>query len=291
MQVLLSVTCDVTCAGPFLPSCCSFLFYTSPKNLFVFILPDKSCIQMSMRRLHARHLDLLAMLNRNRTIYNVNRARGSRPYVRSTISSCALLQEQSCLRTYSTTCTKYLGIRHDPQCSYWGTTMLRQNQPNPRLMSTHATAKGVKKSPKNERVKPEVHHVEVKIRDSNNKWEKVKTIFTQQRAGNDGVGRACERWLWISFSGSEPTKKELALEWPREKQDYRPRTLQDRMRCEMFETYDVMEKIGENGRRFWRDSTKRPAGGTFEQRYRQWEETTREDVEIVVTQRLMERDW
>lgn len=214
-----------------------------------------------MKRVHTRHLGLLGRLSCNRTIYSVNRARGSGPYVGSTVSSCAMLQERSC-RTSSTTYTKDLGIRHDPHRSYLATTMFRQNQQNPRLISKHATEEGVEQPPENERFgrSPEVHSVEVKRKGRNTGWESVKAIFTQQRANKDGEGRACQRRVWISFSGSEPTEEELALEWPQDKQKDVRRKLRDMREHQCFDgpsEFTVTEKRGEDGRRFWRETTKR----------------------------------
>ena len=185
--------------------------------------------------------------------------------------------------------------------------MLRQNQQNLRLMSTHATEEdveqppqngGVDRSPevhmqnpglssthiteecveqpppKNEGVDrfPQVHHVLVKRKGRNNDWEKVKTIFTQQRARNDSVGRACQRRVWISFSGSEPTKEELALGWPQDKQEVVRGKLCDRKEHEIYDDdwdVTVTEKKGEDGRRFWRETRKRLAD-EVEQEFVNW---------------------
>ena len=173
--------------------------------------------------------------------------------------------------------------------------MLRQNQQNLRLISTHAIQDGVKQFPKDKRVSrpPEVHYVQVNRRGRYTDWESVKAIFTQQRARDDSHGHACERWLWISFSGSEPTEEELALEWPREKQAYVPRTLKDNMNYDFDPFYDVTEKTGENGRRFWRETFKRTSPGTFEETCRWWEAWMREKTlrRHLRERTLMERDW
>ena len=276
-----------------------------PKNPFIFIHPDESCIQMSMQRLHTHGLDLLGRLSCNRTIYHVNRTRGSGPYVGSTISSCAVLQEQSYIRTSGTTYTKSLGIRHDPHCSYLGTTMLRQKQQNPELMSMHATEEGVEQPPENEWVDrfpevhyvevrkgrnaewesvhvPEVHNVEVKRKGRNTGWETVKAIFTQQRAPGDG--RARQRRVWISFSGSEPTKEELALGWPQDKQVFTQRKLRDWKEHSGPSELKVTEKSGENGRRFWRETTKRL---TDDEEWRDW---MREEGNFAEMERIMKKD-
>ena len=233
---------------------------------------------MSIQLLHARHLGLLGRLGCNRTIFHVNRARGSGPHVGSTISSCAVLQEQSIFRTSSTTCTKNLGIRHDPQCSYLATTMLRQNQRNCRPISTHATEEGVGRPTYDEWIdrfahKPEVHNVDVLCNGRNNGWESVDAVFMQQPANNDSNGRACQRRVWIGFSGSEPTKEELALGWPQDKQMVARRTLlldwkEHKYYGGPFE-FRVSEKRGENGRRFWRETKKQL---TDEEECREWKQ-------------------
>ena len=215
-----------------------------------------------MQLLHARHSGLLGRLSCNRTIYHVNRAHGSGPHVGSTISSCAVLQEQSYLRTSGTTYTKSLPIRHDPHRSYLATTMLQKDQQNVRLISTHATEESVEQPPQNKRVDrlPEVHHVWVKNTGKVYEWESVMAIFTQQPARNDREGRACQRRLWISYDGSEPTEEELALGWPQDKQKAVRRKVWDKKEHQRYavpQEFTVTEKIGENGRRFWRETTKR----------------------------------
>ena len=80
--------------------------------------------------------------------------------------------------------------------------MLRQNQRNFWLSSTHATEEGVGRPVDNEwidRFPPEieVHDVEVKRKGRNTGWESVKVIYRGQRAKDDSDGP-----LAIGGSGS-----------------------------------------------------------------------------------------
>ena len=176
--------------------------------------------------------------------------------------------------------------------------MLRQNQRNFRLISTHVTEEGVGQPTDNEwidRSSPEVEvrNVEVKRKGRNTGWESVKAIYRGQRARDDSEGRACQRRVWISISGSEPTEEELALEWPKERQVYTQGRLRDREEHEIYNGDDplelkVTEKTGENGRRFWRETTKtlidEECGG-------QWREWMREEGFDIEIGRLMRKDW
>ena len=176
--------------------------------------------------------------------------------------------------------------------------MLRQNQRNFRLISVHATPEGVEQPTDNEWIdrsspKVEVHNVEVKRKGRNTGWERVKAMYRGQRTGDNCNGRAFQRRVWISISGSEPTEEELALGWPKERQVYTQGRLRDGEEYEFFEHNDPLEfkvtmKTGENGRRFWRETTKSLADEGHDKKWREWMREEGFDVEIG---RLMQKDW
>ena len=110
-------------------------FFTRPLGSIYFWPPDGSCTQMSVQRFHRWRSGLLRMLSSSHTIYPLIRANSSGPYMGSTISSYAVLQEQSCLRISITTNFKSLGILHGPHDLYSATTMHQQNPQKVRLIS------------------------------------------------------------------------------------------------------------------------------------------------------------
>ena len=169
--------------------------------------------------------------------------------------------------------------------------MLRKKQQNPRLFSTRATEEDVEEPPEDEWEDrfPEVHKVEVKRKGRNTGWESLYAIFTQQLATNDSQGRACKRRVWISYSGGEPTKEELALGWPQEKQKVVRGKLRDEIEHKDYDgpsEFTVTEKRGENGRRFWRETTKEL---TDKEECRAWDEWMQEE-NLYDWERIMKKD-
>ena len=128
-------------------------------------------------------------------------------------------------------------------------------------------------------------------------WENVEAIVKFHR---DKRRRA--RRVWTPFSGNEPTKEELAMQWPEDKQAKRIRKLRDvdQLRHDdpmwMDDSQDdkkfyvVTEKLGVDGRRFWREVI--PKGGsTAEEDELSWEEHMEEEGWNAEIDRQMAKYW
>ncbi len=103
--------------------------------------------------------------------------------------------------------------------------------------------------------------------------------------------------MWFNFLGSNPTKEELALGWPKKKGPLSYRLLQDkeedltRPALESGERkFRVMEKVDIAGRRFWREVIK--AGDMTDEEAEdhrtEWMEEESFDKEI---ERLMQKTF
>lgn len=140
---------------------------------------------------------------------------------------------------------------------------------------------------------PQVHDIEVKHIGKNARWKSVKAVLTQQR---DKSLR--QRQVWISFSGCELTTEELALKWPRDKKAVTQRKLRDKEEDQYYcgsdplegpREFTVTEKMGVDGRQFWREVIK--AGElNDEEEYREWDEMMREEGFYDEIGRLMEKE-
>ena len=125
---------------------------------------------------------------------------------------------------------------------------------------------------------PKTQFIEVKNTNKNADWgDKFEAIVTVHR---DKHRRA--RRVWTPLSGGEPTRKELAAKWPEGEQARVQRKLRDEgeIRCDsLWEEKDsnmVTEKLGVDGRRFWREVI--PKGkSTAEELFLGWDEMMREE--------------
>ena len=134
---------------------------------------------MSIQTFLKRPSGLLRLPGNTYMIYRPNRVSGSEPCVGSSFLSYAVLQTQSCLRMSSTA-----NIRNFATLYAWDEDY------------------------------PRVRWIEMKNISKNADWGSIfKAMVTVHR---DKRGRA--RRVWTPFSGGEPTKKELAVEWPEDKQ-------------------------------------------------------------------------
>ena len=89
--------------------------------------------------------------------------------------------------------------------------------------------------------------------------------------------------MWISFSGCKPTREELALKWPEDKETAIQRKLRDEEEEKNFpgehdgpREFTVTEKTGTDGRRFWREVIKQGELND-EEADKDWDEWMRED--------------
>ena len=120
---------------------------------------------------------------------------------------------------------------------------------------------------------PRVRWIEMKNISKNADWGGIfKAVVTLHR---DKCGRA--RRVWTPFSGGEPTKKELAVEWPEDEQADVQRKLRDSREI-FYEDYQddkklfmVTEKLGVDGRRFWREVISK-GESTVEEYFLGWNE-------------------
>ena len=251
--------------------------------------PTECRNQMPVQTLLKRPSGLLRIPGNIYTIYQPNRVSGSTPRVRSALLSYAVLQTQSCLPVSSTTNIRSIAIMHSPHQVHSAMKMRRLDTQKTRRLHTWSEDY------------PEVRHIEVKSKGKNADWEDVKAIVTLHR---DKRGRA--RRVWTRFSENNPRKKELAVEWPEDKQAIIIRKLRDACQASHDEfiwddiwddesqvdkdVYKVTEKRGPDGRRFWREVISK-GESTAEEEYVSWDEWMREEGHYDELDRQMGKSW
>lgn len=127
---------------------------------------------------------------------------------------------------------------------------------------------------------PDVHGIQVKNLDKNAVWgARFEAIITYHR---DKDHRA--RRVWTPFSGGSQRKKALRVKWPadeqaevqRELRDATERSLEWSSGFEDEKFFMVTEKVGVDGRLFWREVI--PEGeSTTEEDELSWEEMMEEE--------------
>ena len=119
-------------------------------------------------------------------------------------------------------------------------------------------------------------------------WESFRTILTLHRDKHNRTRR-----VWATFSGCEPTKEELALEWPQDRQACIRRKLQDKEEDRYChggrDFFTVMELIDGKERRFWREVIKAGESNDEEEELA-WEAMMREEGFFDEIERQMRKD-
>ena len=230
---------------------------------------------MSTQTLSKRPSGFLRMPGSLSTKFRPNRVCGSKPCVGSTFLAYAVLQ------TPGITEIRSLAILHCPAQVHSATTMHRLDTQKICRLSTlgdeddsHSTW---------EEVYPKQNDIKVKSKGKNADWESLKAIVSVHR---DSRRRA--RRVWTPLSGDEPTREELAMRWPKNKQAIRIRKLRDEEELssdEPFGSWDpqdgkqfymVTEKLDVDGRRFWREVIPKK-GCTAEEDEASWHELMEEE--------------
>ena len=221
---------------------------------------------MSIQTFLKRPSGLLKVPVNTYTIYRPNRVSGSKPCVSSAFLSHAVLQKQSCFRMSGTTNIRSFATLHGPYRVHSATTMHKLDTQQTRQLSSW------------DEQYPTVRWIEIKNTDKNADWGNCfEAIVTLHRDKHRRVRR-----VWTPFSGVQPTEKELAAEWPEDKQARVQRKLRDEWalvgdssgRKKGF--YMVTEKRGVDGQPFWREVI--PKGeSTAEEEILSWEEWMREE--------------
>lgn len=202
---------------------------------------------MSIQTFLKRPLGLLRIPGNIRTVYRPDRVRvsGCKPCVGSTVIDYAVLQTQPRLCMFGTTNIRHFALLPYPHQVHSATTMHRLGTQQTRRLSTWGHDY------------PKKRHIEVKTKGKNADWEKVKAIVTLHRCTHHRARR-----VWTPDPGYRPTKKNLAVHWPEEKQAIVLRKLRDAEQAsrdkdywdkDEKDFYTVTEKLGRDGRLFWRE--------------------------------------
>ena len=204
-------------------------------------------------------------------IYRPNYLGGSKPCVGSTLLSHARL-------IFSATNFRSLATLNGPHQVHSATTMHRLDTQQSRG--------------KNSWTKhfPDVHNIQAKNTDKDAVWGKrFEAIITVHR----GKDRRARR-VWTTFPEGSQGKKALRVKWPEDEQadvqrklrDASEKWFDDPKNDEVF--FMVTEKVGVDGRLFWREVI--PEGeSTEEEEHLSWEEMMEEEGFNAHIERLMRK--
>ena len=274
---------------------------------------------MSVRHFHKCRSGLLRTPSSSHTTYPLICTHVSEPHVGTTISSNATTTKKSYLHLSSTSNFQTHRFHHFRSSTI--TERLGKPQSKARSISTLNVTERGKASPKQDGEEgeeeeeeeeeekwneddenleanpptssfwnsrfPEIHAIQVKHNKGKaTSWESLKAILTQHRDTNHR-----QRRMWISFSGSEPTRQELTLEWPppppqdNKKSVVTRRKLRDQEEDLYYSgsaeldgpgEFIVTERTSTDGRRFWREVIKRGELND-EEEARAWKDMMREE--------------